>query len=61
MQKPVAIVDEENPINGKFQVIARFNTLGEAEEFLATSATICPYQLERGGYGIDAPESMVNP
>lgn len=60
-KKPVAIIDEENPIDGKFPVISRHFTIEEAEQFLATSATIDPRQLARGGYGIDAPENMVNP
>lgn len=55
----VSVIDEEAA--GGPCVIARFETIRQAEYFLATSATIGPDQLKRGGYGIDAPETMVNP
>lgn len=44
----------------RIEVINRFWTVQEAEDFLATSATIDPDYLDAGYYGVNAPEEMVN-
>lgn len=56
-EAPVAVTLEDEGVT----VIARFHTVAEAEDFLATSATIDPELLEAGRYGIDAPEEIINP
>lgn len=64
MKKPVAVTLEvigAKPGEIGQEVIARFYTLAEAEDFLGTSATIDPDRLEAGHYGIDAPEELINP
>ena len=57
---PVAIT-LERPGAGEIEMIGRFATVEEAENFLGESATIDPDLLVAGNYGIDAPEEMVNP
>jgi len=59
-RKPVAVIDNERQ-NGRGQllVIRRFNTIAEAEAFVGRRPDKA--KLERGGYGIDAPEEMINP
>jgi hypothetical protein len=60
--KPVAVTYA--PHGAKSQkVIARFNTVVEAESFIADLADdeATKQSVERGDYGIDAPETMVNP
>jgi hypothetical protein len=61
--KTATVVEPEKPVAITLdgEVIARFDTVAEAEDFLGTSATIDPDRLEAGDYGIDAPEEMVNP
>lgn len=51
--RPVALVDEQ--AEGGPTVIARFETLAEAEQYVETLPGV-----ELGRYGIDAPEEMVN-
>lgn len=50
---PVALTHE---VDGAVTVIERFVSVADAEEFLSTSATIDPDDLQAGRYGIDAPE-----
>lgn len=57
---PVAVT-LEHPELGEIQLLDRFATIDEAEDYLATCAGIDPDWLERGLHGIDAPEEMVNP
>lgn len=64
MLKPVAVTLEipgAKPGEIGQEVVARFDTIAEAEDYLATSAAIDPDRLEAGDYGIDAPEEMINP
>ncbi len=55
-QGPVSITLEEPDEEPK--LIARFETIGDAEEFLNTSATIDPDELEAGHYSISAPHGV---
>jgi hypothetical protein len=57
-EKPVCIVDEENN-NGPL-VLKRFDTIAEAENWIAEQEKIDPDKVHRGGFGIDAPEEMLN-
>lgn len=57
-ERPVAVTLEKD---GEVTVIARFDTVEDAEDYLATSATIDLDLLDAGMYGVDAPETMVNP
>lgn len=60
IEAPVAVVHyPKNAKRGK--VLRRFKKISQAEDFLATSATIDPDDLVAGNYSIDAPEEMVNP
>jgi hypothetical protein len=54
-------IPDAKPGERATEEIGRFATIAEAEDFLATSATIDPDRLEAGDYCIDAPEEMVNP
>jgi hypothetical protein len=51
--KPVFVVDEESE---GFTVLKRFGTIAEAEAYIAQLPD--KDKVERGGYGIDAPEGM---
>ena len=42
------------------KLVARFETIEDAEEFLNTSATIDPDDLEAGNYSISAPHGVGN-
>jgi hypothetical protein len=53
---PVAVIDEES---AGFTVLARFATIADAEAHIA--AMTDKAKVARGGYGIDAPEAMLNP
>lgn len=53
-EHPVAVVDIENAEDNQFRVVARFETVEEAEQFLANHPN--QEQVERGGFSIDAPE-----
>jgi len=58
MKLPVAVVDEEsaNP-----RVVKRFASVAQAEAWIASLKSLPnKKKVERGGYGIDAPEEMVN-
>jgi len=60
MKKPVAVVDNERTNSrGQLLVVRRFHSIEEAEAFVGCRPDKA--KLERGGYGIDAPEEMVNP
>lgn len=54
-KKQVAVVD-----NDTFKVIARLATIAEAEAFVHGLSINDPAKVYRGGYGIDAPEEMIN-
>lgn len=57
-KKPVAVVDNES--SGKrIRVIRRFDTILEAETYVG--ALPDHKKVARGGYGIDAPEELINP
>lgn len=43
------------------RVVARCKTVKEAEDWIASEKASDPIGVERGDYGIDAPELMVNP
>lgn len=58
-EKQVKVIDEEDN-NGPF-IIASFYTVKEAEDFIEEQNTIDPDKVHRGGFGIDAPEELVNP
>lgn len=53
MKKKVAIVDEETKPNPT--VISYFNTIKEAEDWIAKEELTNPEKVHRGGYGIDVP------
>jgi hypothetical protein len=60
MRKPVAVVDNESVTKtNKVKVLKRFRSIKEAEEWVGDRPD--KVKLARGGYGIDAPEEMVNP
>jgi hypothetical protein len=63
MRKQVTITDEESATKpgDRLRVVARFNTVKEAEDWIAEREKIDPDKVHRGGYGINAPEKMVNP
>lgn len=55
--QPVAVVHEPTQ-----KIEARFDTVGEAEAYIADTLHVLePEAVERGDYGINAPEEMVNP
>jgi hypothetical protein len=58
----VAVIDEEliGPDN-RVTVVARFDTVAEAEAYIDAQMKVNPSKVIRGGYGIDAPEDMANP
>lgn len=58
---PVAVIDEESASKPgeQFTILARFATIKEAEEWIGSQPD--KDKVARGGYGIDAPEAMVNP
>lgn len=64
---PVAVTleyfeNEETGEKGRIEVLERFATIKEAEDFLSSDdERIDPIWLNAGHYGIDAPEEMVNP
>lgn len=51
---PVSVYDEETR-----SVVHRCRTVKEAEDYIAALPDRA--KVERGGYGIDAPEEVVNP
>lgn len=53
-RKKVAVLDE-----GTGKILERFYTIAEAEDYIAKLPD--KEKVESGGYGIDAPEEMVNP
>lgn len=53
----VAIIDEESKT---FKVIKRVETIQEAEAWIEEYTKIDPDKVYRGGFGIDAPEYMIN-
>jgi hypothetical protein len=55
---PVCVVDEETKPNPT--VINRFSTIEEATQWIEDQIRINPDKVHRGGYGIDAPEEMIN-
>jgi|GEM_PF-3378619 len=56
---PVAVTYAPPGIDPR--VVARFNTLKEAEDWIESESASDPAGVARGDYGIDAPELMVNP
>lgn len=59
---PVTVVDEESlDENGLRLVIGRFATIADAEAHIAFRAIHEKEKVERGGFGINAPEEMLNP
>lgn len=46
---------------GRVAILARFPGVPEAEAWITRQAARDPAGVERGDYGIDAPESLVNP
>lgn len=57
--KPVAVTLETQG-QDELEELARFNTIKEAEDFIAKDPSIDPVRREAGDYGIDAPEEMIN-
>lgn len=55
--KPVALIDEETKPNPT--IIGRFHTIDEAVAWIDKEELVNPEKVHRGGYGIDAPESML--
>lgn len=53
---PVWVVDEESE---ELKILKRFHTISEAEIFIANLPDKA--KVLRGGYGIDAPEELLNP
>ena len=55
--KPVWVIDMDilDP-NVQYLPLATFDTLTEAEEWIGRQD---PNKVERGGYGIDAPEELL--
>jgi hypothetical protein len=60
MKKPVTVVDNESATKPgqRVKVLRRFRTIHEAELWIDTRKD--RDKIERGGYGIDAPEEMTN-
>lgn len=59
---PVTVVDEEwIDRDGTVMVIGRFATIADAEAYIDFRATHEREKVERGGFGINAPEEMLNP
>lgn len=62
---PVCVVDEESAkADRRVRVVHRCASVAEAEAWIEEAAkgnTDTLAKVERGGYGIDAPEEMVNP
>jgi hypothetical protein len=56
--KPVAVMDERGV---PFKTVARFNTIAEAEACIVGLHWMDKASVEAGLFGIDAPESMINP
>lgn len=56
---PVVVVDEE--AEGGPRVIARCKTIKQAEDLIDAFSLIDPDKVYRGGFGIDAPENLINP
>jgi delta-aminolevulinic acid dehydratase/porphobilinogen synthase len=58
--KRVAVVDNESATKpgGHCTVLKRFGTVKEAETWIAALPDAA--KVARGGYGIDAPEEMIN-
>lgn len=55
---PVAVVDKEALLR---PIMGRFPTIEAAEQWLAEREALQGDKVRRGGFGIDAPEAMVNP
>lgn len=53
--KNVHVVDEEL---AEPAIIASFDTVAQAEDYIAELPDLD--KVERGGYGIDAPENKIN-
>lgn len=53
--KPVAVVDEAT-----LAVVRRFDTVEQAEDFIAELEKTEPEKVHGGGFGIDAPETLIN-
>ena len=56
--KPVCVVDQAGD---RPTVIKRFETIRQAEQFIETLEITMPEDVHAGRFGIDAPETMVNP
>lgn len=58
---PVAVIDEESASKPgeRLTVLKRFATIREAETWIGEQPDKA--KVQRGGYGIDAPETMINP
>lgn len=54
----VMVVDEESD---GYLVVHRCATVAEAEAWIGSMAARNPLKVARGGYGIDAPEPLINP
>jgi hypothetical protein len=55
--KPVAVTHESDHY---IIVVARFDTVLEAEQFIADREKLDPLGVYDGDYGVDAPEEMNN-
>ena len=58
-RRPVAI-SRFRPGSDRVEILARLATLEAAESWIETRSAVDREGVERGDYGIDAPESMVN-
>lgn len=58
MKKPVAVTHDKGT---KIEVVGRFNTIVEAEACIVGLMYYDKASVEAGCFGIDAPETMVNP
>ena len=55
--KQVAVTHNEN--QSPVSVIAWFDTVAEAEQFIASCEKLDPTGVYAGDYGIDAPEELI--
>lgn len=55
----VCLIDEE--AEGGPRIIQRFSCIQQAEAAIAEMKKSNPAKVYRGGFGIDAPEDMLNP
>lgn len=56
--KRVALIDEESKPNPT--IIELFDSIIEAEQWIANYENIDASKVHRGGFGIDAPEEFFN-